>query len=769
MKPEIQFESIFPPVFLAVVMIAAAVLVIRSYHREGVGRYSRRIQRSLIALRLLVIAAILFILAKPVLHRLTEIREPATVMLLVDASESMATKDVIGEWQRFEKAKALAYEYSQALSGRFRVRPYFFSTFLAPVESDDIVSQEIHASGATNLTGSMEEALIGEAGQAMAGMVVLTDGAHNTGPAIGEIIPRLNERSVPVYAVGIGEKTGYVDLEVREFSGPPFAYAGETLELKVRVANYGVPDPSGKLVVRIEAHTPPEEERKPDPRVGESIAAENLDIPPAGSERNYRLEFQVREEGVYRLVAEVPTAVGETMPENNRKELLIETTKRRLRVLYIEGTPRWEYKFIQQALRGDQRFLSSGLIRYQTGSFWFQGVEIDPANPWGGKIHRAPLDPNWEGIDAVILGDLSAVSFTESSLQRLNRAIEEGKINLVLIPGPVSVVDDGFSRSPLAKWIPFHGMSKRIEAPIIVRPDSTQPDSRILYPPRSASGGEMVWPELAPSPGYYSFESVAPGAGILAKGTAQGRETAVIALQRSPGGGKVLGLAIDDTWRWRIAGSGGDVVNDFPLSFWRQVMRWLITGRIDDPDVGIYLTVDKSHYIRGDNVSLGIRGTLPSGVSLEDAKIDVEYIQPDGVSQPLEIRPPVLPGTEDQSFSFVRTLTPRRPGGYAVRAVLSAGDEVIDRAEAAFTVSDTALEKARAGLDEDLLRRLADETGGRYYPAAVAEDLPRDIPDKVNIDVRPEETPLWDNPLLFLAIVSLLAAEWAVRKRRDMA
>jgi hypothetical protein len=199
------------------------------------------------------------------------------------------------------------------------------------------------------------------------------------------------------------------------------------------------------------------------------------------------------------------------------------------------------------------------------------------------------------------------------------------------------------------------------------------------------------------------------------------------------------------------------------------MIRWLVTGRIEDPEVGIYLTVDKPRYIRGDNVSLGIRGTLLPGLSLEDAKIDVEYVQPDGIAQPLEIRPTITPGTDNRSFSFFRTLTPRRPGPYTVRAVLSAHDEVIDRAEATFTVADTALEKARAGLNEDLLRRLADETGGRYYPVATAEDLPKDIPDKVNVDVRPLETSLWDNPFLFLGVILLLSAEWALRKWRDLA
>ncbi len=783
MKPEIRFESIFPPLFLVALMIAAAVVVIISYRREGVGRYSRRVLRILATLRLLVIAAILFILAKPVLHRLVEIREPATVMLLVDASESMATRDVLGDWQRFEKAKALAYDYSKALSKRFRVRPYTFSTSLSPVESDSIPSQEIHASGATNLAGSMDEALIGEAGQTAAGMIVLTDGAHNTGPSIGDVIPHLKDRSIPVYAVGIGEKTGYVDLEVREFSGPPFAYAGETLELKVRVANYGIDNPPGKLNVRIESHSPLDPGRKPDDRVGESLPAENLEIPPPGSERSYRFEFQVRDEGVYRLVAEVPTVPGETMPENNRKELLIETTKRRLRVLYIEGTPRWEYKFLQQALRTDKRFLVSGLIRYQAGKFWFQGAEIDPAKPWGGRIHKVPLDPNWDGIDAVIMGDLTVTNFTEDSLARLNKAVEEGKTNLVFIPGPVSSIDGGLSRSPLGKWVPFRGESTRVEGAVTVRPDYTQPDSRVLdpsggslTPPSAPAGKESArgpesslgeWPRT--SSGYYSFGSLAPGAGILAKGASQGREAPVIALQRSPGGGKVLGLAVDDTWRWRSAGSGGDVVTDFPLAFWRQVIRWLITGSIDDPDVGIYLTVDKSHYIRGDNVSLGIRGMLPSGTSVGDARIDVEYLEPDGVGRPLEILPSSAGGDSDQSFEFQRTLTPRRPGKHTVRAVLSARDEVIDRAEVSFTVSDTALEKAQAGLNEELLRRLANETGGRYYPATAAENLPKDIPDKVNIDIRPLDTSLWDNPFLFLVIILLLGAEWALRKRRDLA
>jgi hypothetical protein len=77
-------------------------------------------------------------------------------------------------------------------------------------------------------------------------------------------------------------------------------------------------------------------------------------------------------------------------------------------------------------------------------------------------------------------------------------------------------------------------------------------------------------------------------------------------------------------------------------------------------------------------------------------------------------------------------------------------------------------EMADPRLNEELLRRVALESGGRYVPAGGAAGLPGLITTRARQAAPPEQRDVWHNGWTIGLIVCLLSAEWIVRRRVGM-
>ena len=111
----------------------------------------------------------------------------------------------------------------------------------------------------------------------------------------------------------------------------------------------------------------------------------------------------------------------------------------------------------------------------------------------------------------------------------------------------------------------------------------------------------------------------------------------------------------------------------------------------------------------------------------------------------------------------VRLPRPRRIVSSAVRAHV--GDQSLGSEAFHFRRQDGVAEDFRPAQNRELLTKLAEQTGGRYWTLDELAALPEEIRfSEAGVTAR-EIMDLWDMPLFFLLLLGLRAAEWLLRRR----
>jgi hypothetical protein len=112
------------------------------------------------------------------------------------------------------------------------------------------------------------------------------------------------------------------------------------------------------------------------------------------------------------------------------------------------------------------------------------------------------------------------------------------------------------------------------------------------------------------------------------------------------------------------------------------------------------------------------------------------------------------------------TYTARKAGPHLLRIPLSDNGTADDLVETNFSVELPSAETSQVWLNRPLLMELANISGGRYLDISQLDEIAAAIPDRTEtIEMRSQPRPLWDVPGMLVALISLLAAEWLLRKR----
>ena len=132
------------------------------------------------------------------------------------------------------------------------------------------------------------------------------------------------------------------------------------------------------------------------------------------------------------------------------------------------------------------------------------------------------------------------------------------------------------------------------------------------------------------------------------------------------------------------------------------------------------------------------------------------------VDVPLE-RSPTADGT------FTGRYVPTERGAHAVTATAQFGRDTLRSVAGALLADDKGADVEQPELRTGLLRQVASETGGKYYPLAQASRLSDDVNYTESGVTQRDAHDLWDMPIVFLLLVTLLGAEWFYRRRRGLA
>lgn len=191
-------------------------------------------------------------------------------------------------------------------------------------------------------------------------------------------------------------------------------------------------------------------------------------------------------------------------------------------------------------------------------------------------------------------------------------------------------------------------------------------------------------------------------------------------------------------------------------TFWRQLLRF-VAGATPSRVVA---TTPNSHLEDDGEIQLRAevrdKTYLPAG----DADVQANVIGPEGSTETVALRPePLAQGVYSAQWNAAK------PGSYIAEISARRGTQKLGSDVLTFRRENGVAENFHREQNRDLLEKLAQETGGRYYRLSDANRLTREISySEAGVTSR-EMKDLWDMPVIFLAVLLFKSAEWMLRRR----
>lgn len=738
------FRNLPEPWVLWLILVPAIVLLAAYAYRRP--RQGRPLRRTATVLRALLLGLALFLCLGPALREDQVKSEAAPLALLLDDSASMLQEDGDNGVSRSARVQAmLADGFAATLGERYQLQAWRFGERLQATTADG-TGLDGNAQG-TALGDALMAVLAENRGRRLPDLLLVSDGRSNEGLPLGPAADRLRAEGVTVHVLAVGSGDEAPDLVLERVQSPDLVLAGDVslFSLRLRGEGEGLPE---RAVVRLLDEQGNELDRVEVERPG-----------PSGV--NLVLSALLERAGERRLVAEVMPVEGETALDNNRLELPLTVKAVKVRVLLVEGDPRWEYRFLKDRLIRAERDVVLNC--------WL--ASADRAFPQEhsastGPLLRLPLaaDELLENFDLIILGDVDPTRLTSDALdgQRFLKSVADFVSRgggLLMLAGP-HANPDAYLGSPLEPLLPVvlgnaRPRSDRQFTPIPADPQ--RPHPVVLFssdPERNL----RLWETSAALWWYRPVERLRPGAQAWLVHPEESNEYGpeVLAAGIYSPDGWVGWIGTDETWRWRFP--GGERYVD---RFWRSALRQLASTRLKGDRGRLRLDLDRSEVELGEFLMV-------------EARLLDDSFQPVGGDDP-------LPLFADGESLLDLEPAPDQPGVYRGRLrATTLGSTLLyltedgqgdspPLASARFHVKLPSRETARTSLDREALEMLTDRTGGRLLPLAEAERMLEELDGEEQVtrilESTQHELPVWPFLLGFLALGS---SEWLLRKRMNL-
>ena len=745
---QLAVDAPWAVMLLVGILVLAALPLVLGY-RTPLTRARPRDRAILAAFRLTAVALVAFCLLRPVLLVSVAVPRQNVLAVLIDDSRSMGIADVGGLARR----EAVARRFTGAdgallaeLGERFVVRTFRFARRTERLDDLSALGAEGRR---THVASAITDVRRELTGVPLAGIVLVTDGADNAPPSssLDVELGALAAAGVPVFAVGVGRERYERDIEIREVSAPRHVLEGASFVATVAVAHDGYDGERVQVVAE---------------DGGRIIATSNVTLPRGGGVLPVRMRIPAADAGPRRLAFRVPARAGETIAENNVRQTSVVVRGERAKILYVEGEPRFELKFIRRALSDDRTIQVVALQRTAEGKFLRLGVDDSLQLAGGFPATREELF----GYSGIILGSVEASFFSLDQSRMLADFVGERGGGLLMLGGRQSCGEGGYAGTPLADVLPVEleaepgqpGEPFFSEVRVALTRAGAAHAATQIAATEDASAER--WRSLPPLSAVNRVHRVKPGATTLlaGSGTPDARDRPVLAYQRY-GRGLAIAFPVQDSWLWQMH-SSVPVEDLSHETLWRQLLRWLVS----EAHAPIVLEAATGIADLDQTVSLRARVHDRSYLALNDADAVVAVTSPSGATVELP-----MPWTVTADGEYGASFTADEAGTYELRVRARAGGQPLSEAAAHVDAAELNEELFDATMRAAALQRIARETGGRFYTLDQAGALPRDVVFTRSGSTMLERRDLWDMPLVFLLLLSALAGEWIVRRRRGFA
>jgi uncharacterized membrane protein len=725
--------------------VALVGLVAIAGYRRGAAQARLGDRIVLAGLRVLAFAIIAVCLLRPGLLVSMSVPQRNAIGILLDDSKSTLIQDA-DSVTRLDQIRRIFGDSSQRLvarlADRFAIRWYRFSEGLERIDDPSGLTGE---GGRTDLSSALAEVRRDFTGTPLAGLIVATDGADNGGHPISEPLLSLRAAKVPVFTVGIGRERFERDIAIDRIELPRSTLRGAVLLGNVAIRARGAAGQELALTV------------EDGDRI---IATRTISVPRGVEVITVPIRIPPLESGTRQLEVSVRPLSGEAVSQNNALGSQVRVRDRREKILYLEGTLRPEFAFLRRAAATDSNLQLVGLQRTSSGKFLRLGVDDSLELVRGFPTTRGELF-QYRGL---VLGTIEASFFTADQLRMIAEFVGERGGGLLALGGRSSFGEGAYQGTAVADALPVRFANRQAdsaEAPIElrVRPTPSGLTNAALMLTDREDDNAARWDSLPPLTSVNRLGVLKPGATVLLEGAPPGGGTPipVLAFQRY-GRGRALMLGVQDSWLWQMHASipVEDLTHE---TLWRQLLRWLLEDVTDRLD----LAITPERPVPGERVTLRAELADSGFTRVNDATLLARVTAPDGTIDSLP-----LDWTLGQDGVYSTSFVAAAEGRYRIELDAHRGGDSLRIEPTQFEVADRGADFLNAEMRAPLLRRIAEETGGRFYTAATVSSLPDDIVyTESGITVR-ETKDLWDMPIVFLSLMLLLGTEWVYRRARGL-
>jgi uncharacterized membrane protein len=732
------------PLWLLAVAILVAAGLLYWHVRRNHGLLSGARPLAIWILETSLIALILFLLWHPALSVATLRPQQNVIAVLVDDSHSMMIDDSSGTRLAREQA-VLNGGLLKSLGERFQVRLYKFGT--EPDRMQNATELKGNAP-ATRIGDTLERALAESSSLPLGAIVLLSDGADNAGGIDAQTIAAIRRQSIPVHTIGFGKEHPDRDIEIVDAVLPARALPQSRLTAVVTLQSYGLSGSKTKLSVRDDAKV---------------LVSQDVTLKGDGALQSETLVFNVGTAGPKSLEITADPISGEVNNLNNKVTRLVYVQAKKPRILYIDGEPQWEYKFVGRAVDDYPDIQIFGMVRTTQNKFLRQPCAAQVGCPSDVKSDPKELEDGFPAkpedlfkFEGLMIDNVEASYFTPNQQQIIRDFVDRRGGGLLFLGGRASLSDAGYPTSPLADLVPTQlppnrGTFFRDFSTVELTPAGRQ--SILTRLDENPERNLQRWKTMPQVANYQVVGEPKPGATELLKVNPANRSSSPLLVTENYGRGRTAVFATSGSWRWKMWLDHADKTH---ATFWQQMFRYLVT----DTPGQVTATTPKSVLSDDTHVPIRVEVRDKEYKPLNTAKVQARFLSPDGTSSTLELAP--VPSEEG---IYAGEWTAEKPGTYVAEILAGQEQEQVGTDVLNFRREDGVAENFHVGQNKELLQKLSDQTGGRYFTPDQASKLGSEISySEAGITSR-ETRDLWDMPILFLLAIGIRAGEWLLRRR----
>jgi uncharacterized membrane protein len=469
------------------------------------------------------------------------------------------------------------------------------------------------------------------------------------------------------------------------------------------------------------------------------------------AEQSETIVFNAGPAGAHSFQIGVAPVTGEQNAQNNAVVRLVNVTPKKMRILYMEGEPRWEYKFIRRALEDDPSIEVVTILRTTQNKIYRQGT-IDAHELENGFPTKAEELFKYDGL---IIGSVEANYFSSEQQAIIRDFADKRGGGVLFLAGRFALADGAYAKTPLAEMMPLHLTAEKSWSRNFATATLTDAGRESVICRIEEERGQNIarWQKMPQIANYAVMGSPKPGAVVLMEVAEAGHRPSPLLAIQNYGHGRVGVFATAGSWRWKMLQDHADRTHSI---FWSQLLRWMVT---ETPGQVLAST---PHQVLPDDTHVPLRVSVrdKNYDTVSGATVQATIARPDGGSDVVDLKPdPLEPGMYTGEYTAEKT------GTYVAEIGARQDKTDLGRDALTFRREDGVAENFGAAQNKDLLEKLSSDTGGNYYTPSNAKKLSGDVAVSEAGITAHDNLDIWDMPIVFLLVILIRGGEWLLRRK----